>query len=107
MVLSGDVHAFVAADIRHPDRPDAAPIAAEFVGGSITSLNPYKGWAVDVAANPGSRYAESTVRGYGLLDIDRAGATCRFRGLADARDPASAIDDLKTFTVAAGRGGIA
>lgn len=107
VVLSGDVHAFVAADIHHPDRPDAPPIAAEFVGGSLTSLNKHATWAQDIAANPGARYAEHLVRGYGLLDLDRAGARCRFRGLADAADPTSTIADLKVFSVAAGQGGIA
>lgn len=107
LVLSGDVHAFVAADIRHPDRPGGPPIAAEFVGGSLTSLTKHATWGQDVAANPGARYAEHLVRGYGLLDLDAAGATCRFRGLADARDPASPVADLRVFTVPAGAGGIA
>ncbi|MES1972954.1 MAG: alkaline phosphatase D family protein [Pseudomonadota bacterium] len=107
VVLSGDIHAFTAADVRHPDRPDAAPIAAEFVGGSITSLNHHPAWRDEARANPGIRFAENEVRGYARVELREQGAEVLFRGLADARDPGSAVSTIARFEVEAGRAGIA
>jgi alkaline phosphatase D len=105
LALGGDIHAFVAADIRDPDRPDAAPIAAEFVGGSITSLRPDPDFKRLAPAN-GFAFAEHEVRGYGRLDIDAKGGSVTYRGLADARREDSSIADIATFALEAGRPGI-
>ncbi|MFA6124631.1 MAG: alkaline phosphatase D family protein [Sphingomonas sp.] len=106
VVLSGDIHAFTAADLRHPDRREGAPIAAEFVGGSITSINHHATWREEAKANPGIRFAENEVRGYARVDLREKRADIAFRGLADARDPASAVSTIAGFTVEAGRPGI-
>lgn len=107
VVLSGDVHAFVADDILHPDRPGGPPVAAEFVGGAITSISHHPAWPAEAKANPGIRFVEGEVRGYGRVDLDRAGAAIAFRGLADSRDPASTIATIAGFEVEAGVPGIA
>lgn len=107
IVLSGDIHAFTAADIRHPDRREGAPIAAEFVGGSVTSLNGHPQWREEVKVNPGVRFAEYQTRGYARIDLSPKGCDVAFRGLADARDPRSAVSDIARFAVEPGRGGIA
>lgn len=107
VVLSGDVHAFVADDIRHPDHPDGAPIAAEFVGGSITSISHHPSWHREAKANPGIRFVEGDVRRYGRADLRPTGAEIAFRGLADSRDPASTISTIAHFEIEAGRAGIA
>lgn len=105
IALGGDIHAFAAADIHDPDRPDAAPIAAEFVGGSITSLFHDASFKQQAAAN-GLVFAENEVRGYGLVDLTPQGGRIAFRGLRDARDPQSGIRDLVRFTLEPGRPGI-
>ncbi len=107
VVLSGDIHAFTADDIRAPDRPDGPPIAAEFVGGSITSTNHHPAWREEAKANPGIRFAENEVRGYARVDLKEGGMTVAFRGLADARDVASPVSTIARFDVEAGRAGIA
>ena len=107
IVLSGDIHAFAAADIRHPDRPDGAPIAAEFVGGSITSLYHHAQFREEAQSAPGFRYAENEVRGFGQVELTRGAASVQFRGLADARDPESSVSTIARFEVEAGRAGIA
>lgn len=104
VVLSGDIHAFTATDIHHPD---AAPVAAEFVGGSITSLNNHPGWREEAKANPGVRFAENEVRGYARVDLGGKGSEVLFRGLADARNPDSAVSTIARFEVESGRAGIA
>ncbi|MEH3160089.1 MAG: alkaline phosphatase D family protein [Sphingomonas taxi] len=98
IALGGDIHAFAAADVHDPDRPDAAPIAAEFVGGSVTSLFHDASFKSQAAAN-GLVFAENEVRGYGRVDLTPTGGEITFRGLADARDPASAIRDLVRFQI--------
>ena len=105
VILSGDIHAFVAAD--HVDPVDAKRIvAAEFVGGSITSLNHDATLKPGMARNPNFRFAENEVRGYGRADVTRARCEVAFRGLADATDEKSGVRDLARFTVESGRTGI-
>ncbi|KQM19615.1 alkaline phosphatase D family protein [Novosphingobium sp. Leaf2] len=105
LALGGDIHAFAAADIRDPDKPDRAPIGAEFVGGSITSTRPGSQFK-RLGAQNGLSFAEDQVRGYGRLDIDRNGGTVTFRGLADARREDSTIADIARFSLEAGRPGL-
>ena len=107
VVLSGDIHAFTADDIRHPAHPEGAPVAAEFVGGSITSTNHHAGWREEAKLNPGIRFAENEVRGYARVDLSEKSAEVAFRGLADARDVASPVSTIARFTVEAGVPGIA
>ncbi|MCP3734578.1 alkaline phosphatase D family protein [Sphingomonas sp. RP10(2022)] len=98
IALGGDIHAFAAADVHDPGRPGGPPIAAEFVGGSITSLFHDASFKAQAAAN-GLVYAENEVRGYGRVDLTPAGGTVTFRSLADARDPASRARDLVRFAL--------
>jgi alkaline phosphatase D len=105
LALGGDIHAFAAAQIQDPDRPDGPPIAAEFVGGSITSLRGGADFKRLAPAN-GLAFAENFVRGYGRLDIDAKGGSVTYRGLADARREDSGIADIARFALEAGRPGI-
>jgi alkaline phosphatase D len=98
IALGGDIHAFAAADIRDPARPDGPPIAAEFVGGSITSRlrDPsFQG----LAARNGIGFAEDAKRGYGRLDLTPSGGEVVFRGLDDSRREDSAITDIARFAL--------
>lgn len=106
LILSGDIHSFAASDIHHPDHFGGPPIAAEFVGGSITSLF-HDTFVKKEAAAAGIRFMENEVRGYGRVDLTAAGADVTYRGLADATKPDSAISDLVRFRVEAGKPGIA
>ena len=99
------IHAFAAADIRDPARPDGAPIAAEFVGGSITSLLNDKSFKGLAAAN-GLGFAEDSVRGYGRVDLTPAGGSVTFRGLADSRREDSAVADIARFALEPGNPGL-
>lgn len=105
LAIGGDIHAFAAAQIHDPDKPDAAPIGAEFVGGSISSLRPGSRFKELAAAN-GLAFAEDQVRGYGKLELDGKSGTVTFRGLADARRENSAIADIARFSLEAGKPGL-
>lgn len=104
IALGGDIHSFAAADLHDPARPQT-PVAAEFVGGSITSLF-HDAHVKQEAAAAGIRFVENEVRGYGRVDLTRDHADVTFRGLADATKPDSAISDLARFAVEAGKPGI-
>lgn len=106
IVLSGDIHTFVAADLLDPDRPDRGAVASEFVGGSITSLQNDRLLAKNAAANPAFRFVDGDVRGYAACTLTRDRCDVVFRGLADAYDPASTVRDLATFTIENGRAGL-
>lgn len=105
LALGGDIHAFAAADIRHPDRPDGLPIASEFVGGSISSLRPDPDFK-RLAPENGLAFAEAYVRGYGRLDVDAKGGQVTFRGLDDALREDSGVRDIARFALEAGRPGL-
>jgi alkaline phosphatase D len=105
LALGGDVHAFVATDVRDPARPDGPPIASELVGGSITSLF-HDTHVKKEAADVGFRYIENEVRGYGRVDLRAGHADIAFRGVADATAKDSGISDLVRYVVEAGKPGM-
>ncbi len=105
IALGGDIHAFAAADIRDPARPDGPPIAAEFVGGSITSRLRDPSYKA-LAARNGIGFAEDVKRGYGRLDVTPVGGEIVFRGLDDSRREDSAIADIARFALVPGKPGL-
>jgi alkaline phosphatase D len=105
LALGGDIHAFAAGAISDPAKPDGPPIAAEFVGGSITSLL-HDPSLKELAGSNGLGFAESAVRGYGLVDLTQSGGSVTFRGLADALKEDSAIADIASFALEPGKPGL-
>jgi alkaline phosphatase D len=57
------------------------------------------------ADNSHVRYADSTQRGYVVVELMRERCVARFRVLDDATDPAAAVSTQATFAVEAGRPG--
>ena len=105
VVLGGDIHCFFAGDLA--DKPGAAPIASEFVGGSISSLgrvnkdiNPL------VAANPRLKFGDGETRGYGRVELTPKRMDVTFRGVGEALVPASPMRDLAKFVVEDGQAGL-
>jgi alkaline phosphatase D len=96
--IGGDIHAFAAADVHHPDHPDAAPLGAEFVGGSITSLFNDASFKKQAPVN-GLVFAENEVRGYGLAELTPKSGDVKFRGVANALKEDSGISDIARFTL--------
>jgi len=105
IALGGDIHAFAAADICDPARPDGPAIGAEFVGGSITSLLRDASFK-DLAQANGLGFAEDAVRGYARLSITPQGGEIVFRGLADARRADSDATDIASFALEPGMPGL-
>jgi alkaline phosphatase D len=108
VVLSGDIHAFLAADLhQRPSDPTAPIVATEFTTTSISSNGPPQ-QAIDerIAENPSVRYATSEHRGYLRLDVTPERLQADMVGLESPRDPLSARQVVASFVVEAGRPGV-
>ena len=109
VILSGDIHAFLANDIhaRSGDL-DSALVAAEFVTTSISSRGPSQSridrWSVE---NPNAHIARSDVRGYTRLTLTRESLRADMIGVRDVTSPDSEVYTLASYDVAAGEPGIA
>ena len=111
LVISGDVHTFYAAELRHdfyrPESNANQVIATEFCGTSVTSSSrPQKRTQEYVDMNPHIRYGRSDKRGFMLMEVTPAKTTTHFVGLDDVRDAASGIATVASFVVNAGRPGL-
>src|SRR5262249_4986924 len=85
IVIGGDVHMQVVADLKLDFNDPAAPVVAtEFVGTSITSQGPsakqLETWR---AENPHIRYGNGTQRGYTTIDLTPARCTARMRAVGN------------------------
>ena len=105
VVLSGDVHAFVAASVFGGTRPGDLPgELPEFVTTSISSQGVGQ---KDVnrrrEANPHVLLADSRYRGYTRLDLNRERLQTDFIALDDVRDPQTDRQVLASYLVEAGR----
>ena len=108
VVLSGDVHVFMAADLKADfDSPASPVVATEFCGSSITSqglpMKQVEAWADD---NPHIRFANSARRGYGVMEFAQNRCVTRFRTISDVTDPNAGIRTLASWTVEDGKPGV-
>jgi alkaline phosphatase D len=108
LVLSGDVHAFWAADLKREfDAAGSPTVASEFVGGSITSQGPPEARVqAQVARNPHIRYGHSGRHGYAHVALDAKAARIAFRAVDTVKSPQSGISALQFFAVEAGKPGV-
>ncbi len=101
--LTGDIHTFIAGDVRIGDN-DPNPVATEFVGGSITSQGLGEGGGgvvpganprnpktpqgiIDLlrSANPWVKDADFDHHGYALVEAGRSGLRCTFRRVSSTK----------------------
>lgn len=102
VVLSGDVHCNYVADLKRAG--DAAPLATEFCGTSITSHGMEQARLDAVLPlNPHIRYARSQERGYVSFRLSEARMDATLRVVSDANDPQATIRSAARFSVEAGR----
>ncbi len=107
VVLGGDVHNAIVADLKVDFDDVASPvIATEFVGTSITSQGP--GAKITEAAlqnNPHLKFSNGTQRGYTAFTVTPAHCNVRIRTLSRVTDPQATISTLAAFTVENGQPG--
>jgi alkaline phosphatase D len=108
VVLGGDVHRHVAADLRVRPNDRASPVvASEFVGGSITSRGASPAAMASLRRdNPDVAYARGDRRGHAVIEITPQLLECQMRTtnhpvLAEAR-----FETAARFVVEAGRAGV-
>jgi alkaline phosphatase D len=107
VVIGGDVHMSVVADLKVDfDDPRAPVIATEFVTTSISSQGqPRKlveAWKDD---NPHFKYGDPTRRGYTVLELSSRRALAHLHTLDDVTDRDSRIRTLVRYAVEDGRPG--
>lgn len=108
VLLGGDVHRHVAADLRVvPNDPASPVIASEIVGGSITSRG------ADLASmermrrdNPDVMHARGDQRGHALIEVTPEAMRCEFRATAHPVVADAAFETQARFVVEAGRAGV-
>lgn len=108
VVLSGDIHAFIVADLpRDPADPNAPIGLSELVTSSITSPGPPE---FVVAAyqrmKPQVWYADGDHRGYIRLDLTRDQLLADLVAVDDARRADSGAKILARYAIDAGRPGL-
>jgi alkaline phosphatase D len=110
VVISGDVHAFYAADLK-PDFMQATSasnpvIATEFCGTSVTSSSrPQARTERYVADNPHLNYGRSDRRGYAMVELSPAKMQVQFIGLNNVSRAESPASTLASFVVEDGKPG--
>ncbi|MEK6594714.1 MAG: alkaline phosphatase D family protein [Pseudomonadota bacterium] len=107
LIVGGDVHLAAVADLTTDFDDVRAPvIATEFVGTSISSQGPpQKRVEAVLAENPHIRYANSTRRGYTVMELSARRCVAHLRTLDDVRNPQSGIKSLVRFAVEDGKPG--
>jgi len=107
VVLGGDLHATVVADIHRTADPRSPIVASEFCGTSISaqgsdrSANPAR-----VAHNPHVHFADSTRRGYVTCEFTPRRLDVAERVLDTVKSPQSRVETRNRFVVESGRPGV-
>jgi alkaline phosphatase D len=107
VVLSGDIHAFGAANLRRPSPDPATPVvASEFVTTSISSQGvPTKLAGQTQVENPDLLYGDATRRGYLRLELTPGRLTADMVGFDSLASRDAPVSQVRTFVVEAGRAG--
>lgn len=107
--LSGDVHRHMAAQLRaHGRERQSAIVAGEFVCSSVTSHGVSDTlMALMRASNPDIVHGRSDERGYALIDVTPAAASCEFRATSSPAKAQARLATQARFVVENGRPGIA
>jgi alkaline phosphatase D len=108
VVISGDIHSFLANDLKLDFDDESSPVVAtEFVGSSISSYGPpYEPIARVLPDNPHVHFFDSRRRGYVVVDLSADAMRVQMRVVSDAHDPKATIATFRTFAVEGGRAGV-
>ena len=99
LVLGGDIHAFLAAELRPDfDRPETPPVAVELVATSITSQNAAR-YAAHYPRDPHIAFADASRRGWLSLRLTPGHVQAEMKALADPADPATDAFTHRSFAI--------
>ena len=106
--FTGDLHAFLAADLTTTAMQSGTPVAAaEFVATAVSSDSAPAEVADAQPLNPRIRHIENTTHGYISAALTPARLEVRFQAVSDRADPMATLSTVKRFVVEDGRPGIA
>jgi len=108
VVLGGDVHMNVAANLRvRPNDEQSPVVASEIVTTSVSSRGMGEALLATIRENnPDIRHARSDERGYTLLEVRPAGVSATFRATPHPVQPDSVLRDQARVEVVSGRAGV-
>jgi alkaline phosphatase D len=107
VVLSGDIHAFLVANLNQRAADLGSPIvASEFTTTSISSQGaPQKAVDERMSSNPNLLFASAERRGYLLLDVDNKRLQAQLVAMESVSRPEAGRSLLATFVVEPGKPG--
>lgn len=110
VVLSGDIHTFVAGNLYTNGEVTGTPVGVELVGGSATSYGLPEETGIPSAtletirqaADPHVTYAEFDHRGYAVVEVSKDKLVGTFRGITTTLNKSGDAYDLAKFQVDSG-----
>jgi alkaline phosphatase D len=103
LVLGGDLHAFIAAELRPDfDRPETPTVAVELVGTSVTSQNNAR-YAERYPGDPHIAFADASRRGWLALRVTPNVTHAEMQTVVDATSPVTPAETLRRFAIEAGQ----
>jgi alkaline phosphatase D len=110
VVLSGDIHTFIAGDLYTNGETSGKRIGTELVGGSATSFGLPEELhlpsstldSLRKSSDPHVKYAEFDHRGYCVVTIDKNKLVGEFKAVSDAKVPNGKVSRLAKFQVDSG-----
>ena len=108
LVLGGDVHMNVAANLRvRPNDEQSPVVASEIVTTSVSSRGMSESMLAQIRdSNPDIRHARSDERGYTLLEIRPDGVSATFRATPHPVQADSMLRDQARYEVLSGQPGV-
>ena len=110
VVLSGDIHTFLAGDLYTNGETTGKRIGTELVGGSVTSFGLPEELGLPAAtldslrqaSDPHVIYADFEKRGYCVVTADKNKLVGEFRAVSDAKVPNGTVSTIAKFQVDSG-----
>ncbi len=110
VVLSGDIHTFIAGNLTTTGEQSGTPVGTELVGGSVTSLGLPEETGIPAAtlealrqsSDPHVIYAEFERRGYCVVTVKKEELLGEFKAVSTTQQPSSPATSLAKFQVKSG-----
>ena len=111
VVLSGDIHTFVAGDLYTNGETSGKRVGTELVGGSATSFGLPEELGIPSAtlgslrqaADPHIKFADFDRRGYCVVTVQKKKLVGEFKAVTDAKVPNGKVSTLAKFQVDSGK----
>jgi alkaline phosphatase D len=111
VVLSGDIHTFIAGNLTTNGEQSGTPVGTELVGGSATSFGLPEELKIPSstldslrkASDPHVVYAEFDHRGYCVVNVTKDELQGEFKAVSTTQEPNGTVSSLAKFKVESGK----